>query len=296
VVYPVIRFFNDNARNSLITFNTKINKTGQATSRRSQTFFAGPIPLIDDSTPPHARVLETAQDIAYGLVFSDEFTQNGRSFSAGNDLVWETSSKSDVADDPSTDNGSLLVRLDTPHGCIGNRVPGGCKRGDKEKDQGGRDRCSSGILKMKVPFCLSRGGLVEVGLGKTDFGPGSWSGSDVKGGVGKGEEELRRLIFWPGSSDSWSAINQSESPNIPPGLLTSDSDSGSLLALTIGVPIDDLGRTGATDESRRSRAQVEVDYVRIYQPIHSLLPQGVTEEDCATVRNDVMLDLLQVLV
>ena len=42
-----------------------------------------PNPLIDSSTPLHARVLKTAQDVAYGLVFSDEFTQNGRSFSAG---------------------------------------------------------------------------------------------------------------------------------------------------------------------------------------------------------------------
>ena len=33
-----------------------------------------PIPLIDSSTPLHARVLKTAQDIAYGLVFSEEFT------------------------------------------------------------------------------------------------------------------------------------------------------------------------------------------------------------------------------
>jgi len=107
---------------------------------------------------------------------------------------------------------------------------------------------------------------------------------------------LRRLLFWPGSSDSWSASNQNESLNIPPGLLTSDSDSGSLLALSIGVPVDDPGRPGPADESRRSRAQVEVDYVRIYQPLHSLLPQAVKEEDCATVRNDVMLDLGQVLV
>jgi hypothetical protein len=47
---------------------------------------------------------------------------------------------------------------------------------------------------MKVPVCLSRGGLVEVGLSKTDLGLGS-------GSVGKtdnGEEDqgtLRRLIF-----------------------------------------------------------------------------------------------------
>lgn len=45
---------------------------------------------------------------------------------------------------------------------------------------------------MKVPLCLNRGGLVEVGLRKR-LGP--WS---VKGGIGKGEEgegTLRRLIY-----------------------------------------------------------------------------------------------------
>ena len=65
-----------------------------------------------------------------------------------------------------------------------------------------------------------------------------------------------------------------------------------MLALSIGVLIDGLGRTGASDESRRSRVQVEVDYVRIYQPMLPL-PQAVTEEECGRARNDVMLDLLQ---
>lgn len=42
VVYPVIRFYQDNNRNILITFNTRINHTGQASDvlhRRSQFFF-----------------------------------------------------------------------------------------------------------------------------------------------------------------------------------------------------------------------------------------------------------------
>lgn len=45
VVYPVIRFYHDNDRNVLITFNTRINSTGQADdfvilNQRSQIFFA----------------------------------------------------------------------------------------------------------------------------------------------------------------------------------------------------------------------------------------------------------------
>lgn len=47
VVYPIISFYRDNARNVLITFNTKVNRSGQANSdavilqrRSSQSFFA----------------------------------------------------------------------------------------------------------------------------------------------------------------------------------------------------------------------------------------------------------------
>jgi Beta-glucan synthesis-associated protein SKN1/KRE6/Sbg1 len=43
VVYPVIRFYHDNSRNVLITFNTRVNRSGQVPvdplDRRSQMFF-----------------------------------------------------------------------------------------------------------------------------------------------------------------------------------------------------------------------------------------------------------------
>ena len=204
-----------------------------------------PIPLIDSSTPLHARVLKTVQNIAYGLVFSDEFTQNGRSFSDGtllvpsiinllppifsdHDPIWEAacSSDSNVYDlsQVNTKDGSLSVRLDNlqpqgrdqhrgpynKNGCTGDQVResnwgwglGGWKGGDEAKERSAiyTDRSLSGVLKMKVPLCLSRGGLVEVGLGK-HFGPDSWSGSGLKKGVGMGgkpeedESTLRRLIY-----------------------------------------------------------------------------------------------------
>ena len=195
-----------------------------------------PISLIDSSTPTHARVLKTAQDIAYGLVFSDEFTQNGRLFSAGtfllpsvtinflssissdHDLIWEAASSIDSdAYDPSqinTRDGSLSVRLDNLHPQVEDRHRGQCTReresgwswtwgwrdwmggyGAKKGSAVYLDRSLSGILKMKVPLCLSRGGLVEVGLGKKDY----WSRSGLKReGAGKAEEDedtLRRLIY-----------------------------------------------------------------------------------------------------
>ena len=115
------------------------------------------IPLIDSSTPLHARVLKTAQDIAYGLVFSDEFTQNGRSFSAGtfllpsatiiflsstssdHDLIWEAASSIDSSIyDPSqisTKDGSLLVRLDNLHPQVEDWHRGQCTR-DHTRESG----------------------------------------------------------------------------------------------------------------------------------------------------------------
>jgi hypothetical protein len=70
--------------------------------------------------------------------------------------------------------------------------------------------------------------------------------------------------------------------------------------LSIGIPIeagfsDSDSDSGSWVGERRNRVQIEVDYVRIYQPIKSL-PQAVTEEatlECSVTRNDVMLDLLE---
>jgi hypothetical protein len=70
------------------------------------------------------------------------------------------------------------------------------------------------------------------------------------------------------------------------------------LTLSIGIPIEDLGRTtpvwaDPNAWERPSRVEAEVDYVRIYQPIKSL---PLTEEalwECAAARNFVMLDLLE---
>ena len=56
----------------------------------------------------------------------------------------------------------------------------------------------SGILKMKVPLCLTHGGLVEVGLGKKVYGLGSGlKGEGVGEGVKLEEDEgtLRRLVY-----------------------------------------------------------------------------------------------------
>ena len=65
--------------------------------------------------------------------------------------------------------------------------------GAKKRSAKYTDRSLSGVLTMKAPLCLSRGGLVEVGLGKKDFGSDSWAESGLKRGAGKGA--ARRLIY-----------------------------------------------------------------------------------------------------
>lgn len=76
------------------------------------------------------------------------------------------------------------------------------------------------------------------------------------------------------------------------------------MTLSIGIPIDDLGRTrpvaAVTSDSdsnfswdRPSRVEAEVDYVRIYRPIKSLPLAEEAIWECAAARNDVMLDLLE---
>lgn len=71
--------------------------------------------------------------------------------------------------------------------------------------------------------------------------------------------------------------------------LNADSHSGTSLALSLGIPIDDVG------DSASKKVGMEVDYVRIYQPIKSSLVE-VTEEaiwECAAARNNVKLDVLE---
>jgi hypothetical protein len=74
------------------------------------------------------------------------------------------------------------------------------------------------------------------------------------------------------------------------------------LSLSIGIPIDDLGRTrpvAAADSDSNSNycgVEAEVDYVRIYQPMKSLPLAEEAIWECGAVRNDVMLDLLEGMV
>lgn len=77
--------------------------------------------------------------------------------------------------------------------------------------------------------------------------------------------------------------------------------------MSIGISMDDRRRRAATLHSdarswvagrwhRSQKTEVEVDYVRMYQPIKPSSRVAVMEEtkwDCAAAQHDVILDLLE---
>ena len=93
IFYPVLTFYRNAARNNAIDGNIRINATG-ASSLSSAAFvaysFAGQSPvlfqmpeIIDAETPASARTHTGTDGSQYELVFSDEFTLDGRTFYPG---------------------------------------------------------------------------------------------------------------------------------------------------------------------------------------------------------------------
>ncbi|KAH9919444.1 beta-glucan synthesis-associated [Epithele typhae] len=86
ICYPMLDFFQNEARNLAITANTAINGTGQ--SATDVPSFKIPKP-IDDDTPEDAKSRTGFDGEQYELVFSDEFNLDGRTFFPGDDPYWE---------------------------------------------------------------------------------------------------------------------------------------------------------------------------------------------------------------
>ena len=67
--------------------------------------------LIDDATPSHARTLST-DGVAYALVMSDEFNEDGRSFEDGMDPKWTAIEHRDSAAESLVDYHPNMVTTD----------------------------------------------------------------------------------------------------------------------------------------------------------------------------------------
>ena len=63
--------------------------------------------------------------------------------------------------------------------------------------------------------------------------------------------------------------------------------------MSIGIPIHVAAGSDSDSWERPSTVEAEVDYVRIYQPIKSIPLAEEAVWECASARNDVMLDLLE---
>ena len=157
------------------------------------------------------------------------------------------------------------------------------------------DRNLSGMLKIKVPLYLRRGGLAEVGLGK-DF----WSRSGFKReGAGKGGSWKRMRVH---REDSYMCVPYHPLSSAPPLLrfhlpftdiiwyfivarhlkfmvfiqrkrkskYPSWDAEFQFWCRNFGIPIEVATGSDSNSWERPSTVEAEVDYVRIYQTIKSI--------------------------
>ncbi|THH08101.1 hypothetical protein EW145_g2925 [Phellinidium pouzarii] len=170
ILYPVLVFVRNDARNLAIDSNIHINGTGQAAD-----LFQMPT-LIDSDTPDDVKTRSGFDGKSYNLVFSDEFNKDGRSFYPGDDPYWEAVDLwyGATADlewyDPQnvfTRDGSLVLLIENV----------------ENHDLNYR----SGMVQSWNKFCFTHG-YIEVNLslpGPNDETQGYWPGVWIMGNLGR---------------------------------------------------------------------------------------------------------------
>ncbi|KAG6898818.1 hypothetical protein C0993_003928, partial [Termitomyces sp. T159_Od127] len=162
VFYPVLTFYRNEARNSRIDGNIRINGT-------APVLFQMP-DLIDKLTPDAALTRTGFDGQEYQLVFSDEFETDGRSFYPGDDPFWEAvdlwyGATGDLEwYDPqqvSTRNGSLVITLDSADTLQPALTPGSTAPFTPAQNHNLNYR--SGMLQSWNKFCFSSG-YIEVSV------------------------------------------------------------------------------------------------------------------------------------
>jgi len=86
ICYPVISYYQQNARRQRLSGNTHVNGTSDGV--RPGEDFKMPS-LVDSDTPEGAKTRTGWDGEEYVLVFSDEFNTDGRTFYPGDDPYWE---------------------------------------------------------------------------------------------------------------------------------------------------------------------------------------------------------------
>lgn len=192
ICYPVVSYYNLNAYNALVAGNTHINSNGQIDSFQNPGSSFPMRTLIDPDTPSDARSRTGWDGEAYSLVFSDEFTKEGRSFYPGDDPYWEAVDLwyGVTADqewyDPAqitTKGGALQILLE--------QVP------DPSLNHGLSYK--SGMLQSWNKFCFTSG-YVEVSVtfpGPNSNTQGYWPGIWTMGNLGRPGYGATTDGLWP---------------------------------------------------------------------------------------------------
>ncbi|KAG6860572.1 hypothetical protein C0995_009717 [Termitomyces sp. Mi166 len=200
VFYPVLTFYRDEARNSRIDGNIRINATGQA-----PVLFQMP-DLIDTATPDDAKTRTGFDGHEYELVFSDEFEVDGRTFYPGDDPFWEAvdlwyGATGDIEwYDPQqiiTRNGSLVITLDSVDTLQPGLTPGSTAPFTAAQNHGLNYR--SGMLQSWNKFCFSSG-YIEVSVvlpGANAESKGYWPGAWTMGNLARPGYPATTDGMWP---------------------------------------------------------------------------------------------------
>ncbi|KAH8096775.1 beta-glucan synthesis-associated [Cristinia sonorae] len=186
VLYPVLNFYQTNARNLAIDGNIRINSTGQAPVLPE-------LPqLIDLDTPDEVKTRTGLDGHDYQLVFSDEFNKDGRTFYPGDDPFWEAvdlwyGATEDLEwYDPSqvvTKDGNLQITMDKVTDITTNHLL----------------QYKSGMLQSWNKFCFSSG-YIEVAVslpGPNSNTEGYWPGIWTMGNLGRPGYGATTDGMWP---------------------------------------------------------------------------------------------------
>ncbi|KAJ6515518.1 beta-glucan synthesis-associated [Mycena sanguinolenta] len=182
ISYPVVSAIRGSPADDLAESNILVNKTGQVADLPN-------IPaLIDATTPSDAHTRTGFDGQSYTLVFSDEFSEDGRTFYPGDDPYWEAVDLwyGNTADlewyDPSqiiTRDGHLVITMDStsttsPHQTTGSTAP-------FTVDENHNQQYRSGMLQSWNKFCFTRG-YIEVAIvlpgpdaNTQGYWPGAWT-------------------------------------------------------------------------------------------------------------------------
>ncbi|KAJ8496348.1 hypothetical protein ONZ45_g12486 [Pleurotus djamor] len=196
IFYPVLDFFRNDARNTAIDGNIRINATGQA-----PVLFQMP-ELIDRDTPDSAKTRRGFDGHDYELVFSDEFNVEGRTFYPGDDPFWEAVDiwygvTGDLEwYDPQqviTRDGHLVITMDSTETLVAGQTPGSTAPFTMAENHNMQYR--SGMLQSWNKFCFTSG-YIEVRVvlpGPDENAAGYWPGAWTMGNLGR--------PGYPGSTD-----------------------------------------------------------------------------------------------